>query len=273
MTGTNRSAQFRLRDMAWKALCTRFGFHGIENDDLAALNKRLDTYPENHTYRVLAGKLHACWKLRSRWRRLSRAYPARAHTFLDVGSCKGYFVLRQAMQPVCQRAVGIDAVAAFVDVANDVARRVGLESKAQFKRMTLDEAAGAVEVIGGPFDFVQMISTYHYIYWGSRLCDARTMAHEPIMAHLARLCRGAVLFASPLCVNEAPEYIRECANGRSHNYSQEAFLNAAGRHFQVYRLGYLQPVRRRRPILLMVRNTNPETQVWFDGGTKAERLK
>ncbi len=219
---------------------------------LAQLNEQLAGYPSNHTYRIEDHTLRPSRELTARSDALRKFYPEQVSSFLDVGSCKGYFVFQHALRPECKRAVGIDVNERFVDMANNVARQID-RSDVRFERMNLEEAAADPAAIGGPFRLVQLISTYHYIYWGSSDYQNDHFTHEAALSHLAALCSGAVLFAGPLSIDEAPSQIREAAAKHpDHDYTPEGFITAASRWFDVYRLGYLHPLRRRRPILLLV---------------------
>jgi hypothetical protein len=215
----------------------------------AMLNRRLRGYPHNHDYRVRGTLLEPSRKLLKRWKLLSPLYPQPMPGFLDVGSCKGFFELQAAMQG-CPRAVGMDVHAPFVDLSAEVARRLGLGA-AQFHRVTLKQLAEGLGIYGGPFHTVQVISTYHYLYWGSGLEPSGYGSHEAILGMLARVCSMQVIFANPLEIADAPWDIQQkAARLGPSRYTRAEFLAAASAYFEVQPAGFLE---RKRPILRLLK--------------------
>src|SRR5690242_17341525 len=73
------------------------------NTPAARLNARLRGYPRNHDMKVVAGpRVIPSRRLHSRWTRIASLYPDHLTSLLDVGSCKGYFVLEAATRPSCR---------------------------------------------------------------------------------------------------------------------------------------------------------------------------
>ncbi len=211
----------------------------------AELNRRLDGYPRNHNYRTRQGALTPSAKLRRRWELISRLYPQPMPSILDVGACKGFFVLQAAMRG-CARAVGIDVHSPFVRLASEVGRRLGL-SAAQFHLRSLQQFADELEGFGGPFHTVQLISAYHYLYWGSDLDARGYCSHDAILGMLAKVCGVQVLFANPLEVAAAPGDIQQKAARRGMcGYTTADFMAAARRYFDVEQVGFMD---RKRPLL------------------------
>jgi hypothetical protein len=214
----------------------------------AELNRRLDCYPRNHNYRIRRGALQPSPRLLRRWDLISRLYPRAMASILDVGACKGFFVLHAALQG-CRRAVGIDVHSPFVGLANEVGRRLG--SSAQFHLIRLEQFASELEYFGGPFHTVQVISAYHYLFWGSGLEAKGYGNHDTILGMLAKVCSAQVLFANPLEVATAPEDIqRKAARQGVCGYTTADFMDAARRHFEVDQVGFMD---RKRPLLRLTK--------------------
>ena len=210
----------------------------------ATLNKSLNGYPRNHNYRVRGTALAPSRKLLRRWSLISRLYPQPMLSILDVGSCKGFFVLKAAMRG-CARAVGIDVHAPFVGLATEAARLLGLLG-AQFHLRGLEQFADDLERFGGPFHTVQLISTYHYLYWGSGLEAKGYRSHEAILGMLAKVCSAQVLFANPLEIAAAPADIQQKAARQGVcGYTTADFMAAARRHFNVEQVDFMD---RKRPL-------------------------
>src|SRR6476660_6817750 len=72
-----------------------------------------------HTYKVADGKALTTFQLDQRWRIISRLYPETLTSLLDIGCCRGWFVIRAAMKPTCEKALGVDVVQAYIDAANE----------------------------------------------------------------------------------------------------------------------------------------------------------
>src|SRR5207248_7621010 len=134
----------------------------------------------------------------------------RLGSFLDVGSCKGFFVLQASITPGCSMAVGIDVHQPFVTVANDLRDHLHRD-KAQCHFASLEMVASDPRRFGGPFQTVQLVSTYHYLYWGSDLESKAFGQHETILEMLARVCNGFVVFANPLEIADCPRIIQQKA--------------------------------------------------------------
>ena len=64
----------------------------------AAVRRYLaSSYPHNHNYRVIAGRLWPNGQLRRRFRRIARLYPDPLRSLVDLSVSKGYFALRAAL--------------------------------------------------------------------------------------------------------------------------------------------------------------------------------
>src|SRR5262249_10923641 len=152
-----------------------------------------------------------------------------------------------------ERAVGIDVHEPFISVANDVRDHLNRRN-ARFHLATLREIAEEPSAFGGPFQFVQLISTYHYLFWGSDLDSGALMDHSAILTLLARVCARYLLFASPLEIRECPRIIQDKA--RTHgdsNYNRAAFMRATDQWFDVFDIGHMDRQRKRQMLLMVKR--------------------
>ena len=191
--------------------------------------------------------------LRERADSIRRALPRSLGNFLDIGSCKGYFVLEAAASASCPLAVGIDVHEPFVGVANEVRNWLGRDN-ARFHCASLDAVAAEPGRFGGPFQTVLLVSTYHYLYWGSDLEPKAFGQHRTILAMLARVCRGYLVFANPLEIRDCPAIIQHAARARgAGEFNRESFLDAATEFFDVFQIGHMDR-KRKRPLLLLARN-------------------
>jgi len=220
---------------------------------LARLNNELLGYPTNHTYQIVGNEFHAEGKLLERWNTISKFYPSKIRSFLDVGSCKGYFVFRMAMRDECQHSVGIDLFPHFIDVSVKASENLQLD-RARIYNASIEDVANSPRKFAAPFHLVQLISTYHYLYWGSKRVEQSLSSHERILATLAALCEPFLLFANPLEIEDCPKEIREAARRNlSHDYNRAAFYTAAEKYFDIIETGSLDPAGKRPLLLLMKR--------------------
>jgi SAM-dependent methyltransferase len=234
----------------WRQWINRL--RGSDRDLNKNLNDDLLGYPTNHTYQIRNGEMIAQGKVSRRWRMVSPLYPLHIRSFLDVGCCKGYFVCRIAQRSECERAVGIDLFPHFVDVSQRAIKALALKN-AQVKNASIEDVAANPSAYGGPFDLVQVISTYHYIYWGSKRAEKSMGDHDSIMNALAKVCSRYVVFMNPLEISDCPLEIQKLANPiPAHDYTREGFLSAAQKHFDVFQVGLDDSGK--RPIMLLVRH-------------------
>jgi len=222
-----------------------------DRDPNDTLNDDLLGYPTNHTYQIRKGEMIAQGKVSRRWRMVSPLYPLQIRSFLDVGCCKGYFVFRVAQRPECECAVGIDLFPHFIDVSQRAARALALRN-VQIKMASIEDVAANPSAYGGPFDLVQVISAYHYIYWGSKRVAKSMGEHESILSALAKVCARHLVFMNPLEISDCPLEIQKRAESTSdHDYTREGFLSAAQKYFDVFEVGLDDSGK--RPIMLLAR--------------------
>lgn len=197
-----------------------------------------DSYPSNHNWTIRRGQPRACRQLRRRVKQLRRLYPARVDSFLDLSSCKGWFVL-DAARAGATRVLGID-----IHDEDLAASRAALDvlghPDVELRRAHLHElVASAPE----PFDLALLINTYQYLFYGSRREPHGYLDHERIFDHLAALVRpgGTLLFSNRVTYARLPGNVKERAEelGLPHAYHEEAIRAAAERHFTIEERGKL----------------------------------
>lgn len=204
------------------------------------LNPLLIGYPRNHNYRIFKKKLLPSFRLYERSRLVSSVCPEKLESFLDIGCCRGFYVINAAQQPDCQISVGIDVHEPFVSTADKVREYLGTKN-AHFYFAHLDEVANAPEAYGGPFQTVMLIGTYHYLFWGSKISSAAYRSHRQILARLAQICTNRVIFSARLEINRLPDAVKDKAKSFKDkiHYSTAEFLKSAEEFFKVREAGYL----------------------------------
>jgi len=210
-------------------------------------NADLQGYPNNHNFQIDDGRAIPSFQLYWRWRALAQLYPRPLESLLDVGCCRGWFVLEAASRPTCKRAVGIDVYEPFLEIARKAAAFLGAAERTAFHSATLKQVIAEPERYGAPFQTVLVINCYHYLYWGSLLSPERFSGHEEILEGLARITSGVVIFSNPLVLDDCPESTREIAQNepeRAREYTPERFAEVASRFFTIESHGYLNKHRR-----------------------------
>jgi hypothetical protein len=203
------------------------------------LNRRMSGYPRNHLYRIVQGRIVPGFRLYERLRFITQVYPDPLHSFLDIGCCRGFYVLDAAGRLGCPRAVGIDAHEPFVGTARDAARYLSMEGAA-FHCASLEQVSANPPEFGGPFQVVLLIGTYHYLFWGSTLCPTAYYSHEEIFRRLASICTDRLIISGRITRDRLVR-IQEELQDRPCDvpYTAEAFLEGAGKFFQVRHVGHL----------------------------------
>lgn len=199
-------------------------------------------WPRNHAYRIQAGGPVPNFRLYERAQQITRHYHPRLTSFLDIGCCRGYYVLEAASRPGCNRSVGVDVTERFITAAKIARKSLRLdESRVQFDVASLGDIAARPEAFGAPFDTILLVGTYHYLYWGMDADLAAPPSHDSLLASLAAICRGHVLFSGRMEVDELPDHLMQRAKRArdNHEYTLEGFRRAAGRYFDVKPVGRL----------------------------------
>jgi SAM-dependent methyltransferase len=214
-------------------------------------NSLLRGYPGNHNYAVVPARLVPSRRLERRLRVIQKSYPGRMESFLDIGCCRGFFVLEAARRPTCRIAVGIDVHPPFVSTAERVRQHLGL-ANAAFHLASLQEVADQPEAYGGPFQTVLFVGAYHYLFWGSTICTTAWHSHREILRRVARLCTERCIFSARLEFDTLPDATRMIA--RDHparaQYTTKDFLESAEEFFHVHQSGFLGAY----PLLILSRN-------------------
>jgi len=211
----------------------------------------LKGYPRNHNYRLWGKQLIPCSRLYRRWRIIPSLYPQKLKGFLEVGSCKGFFVLDAASRTSCRYAVGIDIYKPFISLAKKV-RDIVERDNVAFHEASIFDVSEALESFRGPFQTVILINTYHYIFWGSSLSPIASYSHEKILSNLAKICTQNLIFSSPLELDECPKIVLERAEKKSDKkgiYTTQRFLKVAQEFFHLQEKKFLG----KRPLYLMTK--------------------
>ncbi len=82
----------------------------------------MSDYPRNHLYRIVNGRVAPGFRLYERLRIVEEVYPEPMHSFLDIGCCRGFYVLDAALRLRCPHAVGVDVHEPFITTARDAAQ-------------------------------------------------------------------------------------------------------------------------------------------------------
>ena len=197
-----------------------------------------NSYPNNHDYRVVNGKLVPRFKLCIRLRKLKPLYPRPLTSLLDLSCCKGYFVCQAALEPQCERVLGIDIHQPDLDASRAVRAHLGLD-RVQIEKLELHELAERIDDFGGPFQTVLLINMYQYLFFGSSRSPHCYLSHDEILRHLQKVCSGRVIFNNRLEFDRLQDHCRQVAgqHGLQQEYSTARFLESAAKYFQVTPFG------------------------------------
>ena len=195
-----------------------------------------NSYPNNHDYRVVNGKLVPRYKLCMRLRKLQPLYLRNMTSLLDLSCCKGYFVLKAAMDSHCERVLGIDIHDPDLEACHAVREHLGLDSEqAQFRKLQLHELADQIDDFGGPFQTVLLINMYQYLFFGSSRSPDCYLSHDAILQQVRRVCSGRVIFNNRMEADRLQDYCSDVAKqrGLEQEYTAPRFLEAATKYFRV----------------------------------------
>ncbi len=208
------------------------------SQDHKDLNKELIGYPSNHNYRIVSNQMIPNFRLFLKKKILKPLYSNNMESFLDIGCCRGYYVLDAAEQANCQVSVGIDVYEPFLSAANKVKQFLNIK-KAKFYLTRLHELADDPKDFGGPFQTILFIGAYHYVFWGSSYVAGGYHSHHEILSRLANICTDRIILSARFEISNCPTSIREMAkdNEISENYTTAKFLSAADKYFYVNYVG------------------------------------
>ena len=193
-----------------------------------------NSYPNNHDYRVVNGKLVPGFKLCMRLRKLQPLYPRNLNSLLDLSCCKGYFVLKAAQEPQCERVLGIDIHDPDLEACLAVRAHLGAE-RAQFRKLQLHGLSEQIDDFGGPFQTVLLINMYQYLFFGSSRSPDCYLSHDKILQQVRSVCSGRVIFSNRMEADRLQEHCRDVARqrGLEQEYTLPRFLDAAAKYFRV----------------------------------------
>ena len=222
--------------------------------------KRIETpvgERKRHVYEIAGPDSLTTFGLHQRHQIVESLYPSKLTSLLDIGCCRGWFVIKAAERPECARATGIDVVPGFIDAANEAKTALGAD-KVDFHYAFLDDLLGDPERFRTPYQTVILLNTYHYMYWGSDYSPRHWADHDFLLRSLASVCTDRLIFMTPLEVAECPADIAERANAHPDwgaAYTTENFMAIASRYFDVTHHSYMGE----RPLYLMIRKNAAAT--------------
>jgi hypothetical protein len=232
LTGFGSSLRYALLQV-----CAKVGI-GVDGNE--ELNRRLRRYPSNHVYRLRHGLILPSPQLARRMKKVVSLYSADMCSLLDIGCCRGGYVLEAARRPACRVAVGVDVWQPFIELAESARQVMGIQS-ARFHNVSHEEVAEHLDEYGGPFHTVLNLGTYHYLFWGSERHKNGTLDHRRLFAALDKLCSNRLIISCRLEVSRCPTFIRQRAAAMSQppDYDQQHFLLAAREFFEPRQVGHL----------------------------------
>lgn len=189
-------------------------------------------YPGNHNFYVCKGKIIPNKRLASRFKTITTHYPKNLNSFLDLSSCRGYFVLSASQQPHSHRNLGIDINAEEINICKNLKKQFNLPNS-QFEIMTLLDLAQNIDNFGSAFQTVLLANTYQYLYFGSDF-GLGYGSHEKIFDYINQVCSERFIFTNRAeeehCQNRTQV---ESSGELAKNYNREAILKAASRYFKL----------------------------------------
>jgi len=214
------------------------------------LNRLTSGHPGNHVYRIVNKRVVPGFKLYERLRLVTGVYPEPLQSFLDIGCCRGFYVLDAALRFHCPRAVGIDVYEPYVSAAQRAGKYLETPN-ASFHLASLEDVSNDPERFGGPFRVVLLIGTYHYLFWGSDACSTAYRSHDEILRRLSRVCADMLIFSGRTTMKTLPRHVKSKLDGTESDipYTTGAFLQSAEKLFHVRHAGYLGTY----PLLVMTK--------------------
>jgi len=202
-----------------------------------------------HIFQIADDRALSTNQMELRWKIVTSLYPKKLTSLLDIGCCRGWFIIKAAMLPECEAALGVDVVPEFIDAANEAKRLLKLD-KAQFEYAFLNDLERDRQKYRLPYQTILLINTYHYMYWGSTYCPTHWPDQDYLLRTLASMCTDRMLLMSPLEVSDCPSDIAERAREHpdwAEQYTTSRFLDIASRYFDVSLERYMGI----RPLYLM----------------------
>ena len=213
--------------------------HSAFYDDAANTTTYLIDQPigerTRHTFQIADGRMLSTSQMELRWKVVTSLYPEKLTSLLDIGCCRGWFVVKAATLPECEAALGVDVVRGFIDAANEAKGLLKLD-KAQFEYAFLNDLERDRQKYRVPYQTLVLINTYHYLYWGSTYCETHWPDQDYLLRTLASLCTDRMLLMSPLEVSDCPSDIGKRAREHpdwAEQFTTATFLDTASRYFDV----------------------------------------
>lgn len=215
-------------------------FLGTPSPQEQHINALLTGYPSNHIYRIHDKTLIPSLQLYERLWKVTRLWPATMESFLDIGSCKGYYTCLAAQKSTCRIAVGLDVDESFIRTSQQVSDHLGL-TNTRFHLTTIDKLANNPSAFDGPFQTILLIGTYHYLFWGSGASDHCFKNHTEILSRLATLCTDRVIISGRFEMDRLPQHIKKDAvqSKEAGAYNTQAFIKTARNFFNIQTKGFL----------------------------------
>ena len=189
-------------------------------------------YPGNHNFYVCGGKLSPGRRLKSRYKVMAKHYPEKIKSFLDLSSCRGYFVLTASQSPSCERSLGIDINVEDVATCKSLKKQFSL-NKSQFEIMTLSDLAQNIESFGGAFQTVVLANTYQYLYFGSDFGPGY-LSHDKIFEYISRVCSDRFIYSNRSEKEDCQNVTQvEAAGKLADFYNKKDILAAASKYFDL----------------------------------------
>ena len=208
-----------------------------------------------HVYQIAGSATLTTFQLHQRHGIIESLYPSKLTSLLDIGCCRGWFVIKAAERPECERATGIDVVPGFIDAANEAKAALG-QDKADFHYAFLDDLIADPRKFRTPYQTLILLNTYHYMYWGSAYSPRHWADHDYLLRSLAAVCTDRMIFMGPLEVDECPADIAERAKAHPDwgaAYTTATFMDVASRYFHVTHHSNMGE----RPVYVLTRKTSP----------------
>lgn len=199
-----------------------------------------DSYPRNHNYRIVGGRLVPSWRLFKRYRRIRALYPRPLTSLLDLSSNKGYFCLHAKARLGCERVVGVDVSEQDVLVSQAARACLG-QLEVRLEQLSPSELANSIDEYGGPFQTALLINVYHYLFFGSRSDPRHFESHTAIFKALRTVCADTLVFSNCTQLEQLPKHLQAMAHeqGRAAEYTEEHIRAAAEPFFEIEAHGKL----------------------------------
>lgn len=191
------------------------------------------SYPSNHTYKIINGKLIPRFKLASRYKKIRQFFPEQMASLAEIGCSKGFFVFAASLLPACQRSLGIDITDYDIKVCRWVKENLQ-NTRTHFEKMQLHELANRIDEFGGPFQTILLLNTYQYLYFGSDRFPDCYLDHDAIFKNLRKICGQRIIFNNRIDLTDC-QNIRSIDHSGAHsqNYSEQKMLAAASKYFTI----------------------------------------